>query len=171
MKHYINLLLITHLQGQYIKRIKSTWMRNQPRFAKSVVYFIDNIPWSVHVFKKIYISNTFQNAFKILFFFLQMKTLNKFDISSFIAPMKANITTHIYNTTSRNGIPQDSHRSHCCFGGKTATVQQLQCVLLPGGYRNRLYHTHYLGTLWKSGVKMWNCTQLYWIFFPFPDFW
>lgn len=58
------------------------------------------------------------------YFFLQMKTLNKFDISSFIAPMKAIITTHIYiyNTTSRNGIPQDSHRSHCCFGGK-----QRQC--------------------------------------------
>lgn len=60
-----------------------------------------------------------------------MKTLNKFDISSFIAPMKANYDIHLqYNVTQwhSTGFPQVT----LLFRRKTATVQQLQCVLLRG---------------------------------------
>lgn len=78
-----------------------------------------------------------------------MKTLNKFDISSFIAPMKANYDTYLQCNVTQwhsTGFPQVT----LLFRRKTATVQQLQCVLLPGGYRNRLYHTHYTSVLCEN---------------------
>lgn len=61
-----------------------------------------------------------------------MKTLNKFDISSFIAPMKANYDTHLQHNVTQwhsTGFPKVT----LLFRRKTVTVQQLQCVLLPGG--------------------------------------
>lgn len=64
------------------------------------------------------------------FLLLQMTTLDKFDISSVIVPMKANYDTHLqYNVIQwhSTGFPEVK----LFFRRYTATVQRLQCDSLP----------------------------------------